>query len=189
MLNMFLLGPLSTRSHRTSKSCPLDLLGNIYIYTHMYVCIWLYMEYDIAKLWAVAWRYSMLQLKAIPRKNVPNEAWGTVPNCHWKDIGCYKSMQMICTNQTKFINHINKHIQIGWFTIRVGPPVLGSTAVDGKKHIQTLQQTLSWTLLTPNLNVSARVTKSGLIILSIGAITHFSSQYHWTLGLFRACIW
>ena len=27
MLNMFLLGPLSTRSHRTSKSCPLDLLG------------------------------------------------------------------------------------------------------------------------------------------------------------------
>lgn len=68
------------------------------------------MEYDIAKLWAVAWRYSILQLKAIPRKNVPNEAWGTMPNCHWKDIGCYKSMQMICTNQTKFINNINHNL-------------------------------------------------------------------------------
>jgi hypothetical protein len=29
MLNMFLLVPVSTRSHRTSKSCPLDLLGTV----------------------------------------------------------------------------------------------------------------------------------------------------------------
>ena len=42
MLNMFLLGPLSTRSHRTSKSCPLDLLGYIYIniyYSYIYIYI------------------------------------------------------------------------------------------------------------------------------------------------------
>ena len=42
MLNMFLLGPLSTRSHRTSKSCPLDLLGYIYkyiLFIYIYIII------------------------------------------------------------------------------------------------------------------------------------------------------
>ena len=39
MLNMFLLGPLSTRSHGTSKSCPLDLLGYLVTYlSHLNFC-------------------------------------------------------------------------------------------------------------------------------------------------------
>ena len=148
----------------------------IYVYDiYIYVCVCMYV-YGIwhCKVVGSSFKIFHSSTQGIPRKNVPNEARGTVPNCHWKDIGCYESMQICDMHKSNQIHKPYKP-QIGaGLQIRVGPPVLGSTAVDGKK--QTLQQTLSWTPPTPNLNVSARVTKSGLSILSIGAITHFSSQ-------------
>ena len=77
-------------------------------YIYMCVCVCMYMEYDIAKLWAVALRYSILQLKAFPGKTYRTKLGGPCPIVIGRILDAMNPCKsVICTNQTKFINHIN----------------------------------------------------------------------------------
>ena len=102
----------------------------------------MYMEYDIAKLWAVALRYSMLQLKAFSGKTYRTKLGGPCPIVIGRILDAINPCKsVIWTNQTKFMNHINH--KLGLVYNSSGSPSTGFYCSRWKKHIQTLQQTLS----------------------------------------------
>ena len=93
----------------------------------------MYMEYDIAKLWAVALRYSILQLKAFPGKTYRTKLGGPCPIVIGRILDAMNPCKsVICTNQTKFINHINH--KLGLVYNSSGSPSTGFYCSRWKKN-------------------------------------------------------